>query len=533
MPQLEGWRSRVPWLLKEAIAVSHLKLYLFDDELLLTGANLSSDYFEARQDRYISIKSPGLADHYHSLVRELSHCQRAYKHSMKDGEDEEKMDTGDGRASLLSVLRRFESLNHTVANESNASAYSYENSNSQSDHEHDPEYDTWVFPTLQLGELGVTHDESATCRLLGMLQEQEGMLQEREGCQDGKSKERNGHEGKAERTADNGNSGNSSGGDGICTMPAVEKLCMATGYFNLTPRYQALLVKGACAHAEMCADSEHASTDVTTSKETRTIEGVSGTNGLSSQRASSLERMSSPVEILTSSPEANGFFGAPGIRGALPMSYTLLARDFLDGYNNSWARAQTRAQAAASLSLALEPPTRQQQEAGQHKEQQPEQVPQQASRVPAVSVEPMSMLEYGRPGWTFHAKGLWIYLRSQQHKQQHGTASNRVGITAIGSPNFGERSVNRDLESQAIVLTENKQLQKALHEEWQELTDGKGQHTRRVVRLQKPAHDQAAQHLRDGTVCLWTDPQRQLQGCCSWEQGHWIRPVTKMIESFL
>ena len=35
----------------------------------------------------------------------------------------------------------------------------------------------------------------------------------------------------------------------------------------------------------------------------------------------------------------------------------------------------------------------------------------------------------------------------------------------IGSPNFGHRSVSRDLENQVILLTENKRLQKQLQEE--------------------------------------------------------------------
>jgi CDP-diacylglycerol---glycerol-3-phosphate 3-phosphatidyltransferase len=38
-------------------------------------------------------------------------------------------------------------------------------------------------------------------------------------------------------------------------------------------------------------------------------------------------------------------------------------------------------------------------------------------------------------------------------------------MTMIGSPNFGYRSNERDLEAQAIVITENAGLRKAVHQE--------------------------------------------------------------------
>jgi CDP-diacylglycerol--glycerol-3-phosphate 3-phosphatidyltransferase len=38
-------------------------------------------------------------------------------------------------------------------------------------------------------------------------------------------------------------------------------------------------------------------------------------------------------------------------------------------------------------------------------------------------------------------------------------------ITLIGSPNFGVRSITRDVESQLVILTENSNLQQHLNEE--------------------------------------------------------------------
>ena len=37
--------------MNEVVGVNHLKVYLFDDDVILSGANLSNTYFTNRQDR--------------------------------------------------------------------------------------------------------------------------------------------------------------------------------------------------------------------------------------------------------------------------------------------------------------------------------------------------------------------------------------------------------------------------------------------------------------------------------------------------
>lgn len=65
------------------------------------------------------------------------------------------------------------------------------------------------------------------------------------------------------------------------------------------------------------------------------------------------------------------------------------------------------------------------------------------------------LFEYEKPEWTYHAKGLWYYLPD----------GDLPAMTLIGSSNFGERSVNRDLESQVCIVTANQSLQRRLHRE--------------------------------------------------------------------
>ncbi|XP_005989149.1 CDP-diacylglycerol--glycerol-3-phosphate 3-phosphatidyltransferase, mitochondrial isoform X2 [Latimeria chalumnae] len=109
-------------------------------------------------------------------------------------------------------------------------------------------------------------------------------------------------------------------------------------------------------------------------------------------------------QILLASPEVNGFFGAKGVAGAIPAAYVYIARQFYEKV----------------CRLGLQ--------------------------------ERIKLHEYFRNDWTFHAKGLWYYL----------PGSNLPCLSLIGSPNFGYRSVHRDLEAQIAIVTENGELQQQL-----------------------------------------------------------------------
>ncbi|KAF2434852.1 phospholipase D/nuclease [Tothia fuscella] len=75
-PNLTGLRkSVVPKRVNEGWGLQHMKLYGIDDELILSGANLSDDYFTNRQDRYHVFSNPEIADYFeciHHAVCKLS-----------------------------------------------------------------------------------------------------------------------------------------------------------------------------------------------------------------------------------------------------------------------------------------------------------------------------------------------------------------------------------------------------------------------------------------------------------------------------
>ncbi|XP_026276806.1 CDP-diacylglycerol--glycerol-3-phosphate 3-phosphatidyltransferase, mitochondrial isoform X3 [Frankliniella occidentalis] len=120
-----------------------------------------------------------------------------------------------------------------------------------------------------------------------------------------------------------------------------------------------------------------------------------------------LEKSKATFTVLTAHPSTNGFLNANGVAGGIPALYTQLAKEFFNK--------------ACKL--------------------------QQQDRV--------EIKEYIRPGWTYHGKGLWLTLPGQKFPS----------LSLVGSPNFGSRSIDRDLETQIAVVTSNPSLQKRLQEE--------------------------------------------------------------------
>ena len=63
----------IPDKYNETIGLQHCKLYVFDNSVMISGANLSTDYFTNRQDRYIVIEDcEPLANFCEDLVRKIS-----------------------------------------------------------------------------------------------------------------------------------------------------------------------------------------------------------------------------------------------------------------------------------------------------------------------------------------------------------------------------------------------------------------------------------------------------------------------------
>ncbi|XP_076366375.1 phosphatidylglycerophosphate synthase 1 isoform X3 [Tachypleus tridentatus] len=267
-PALRGWiKKMLPERWNEVISLTHLKIYLFDNTLLMPDDTLSlhpnwSVHPEKGDPCQFSQEA------YQRLSKFL--CNKSYS---------------------------------LVTNTSSHFATNYES-------------DTVVYPLLQMYPLGVYQDECVTERLL-------------------------------------------------VTVPSGSIIKLASGYFNLTEKYEEIILQ------------------------------------------------SSPAEfdLLVASPKVNGFYGAKGISGAIPDAYTYIAKKFYERVRH------------------------------EHQERR------------------IRLHEYEQENWTFHVKGLWVYYPGE----------SLPSVTLIGSPNFGYRSVYRDLEAQVAIITRNENLRKQLHKEQQNL----------------------------------------------------------------
>ncbi|KAI1632226.1 hypothetical protein F4809DRAFT_656670 [Biscogniauxia mediterranea] len=69
-PNLTGLRKKyIPKRINEGWGLQHMKLYGIDDEIILSGANLSTDYFTNRQDRYHLFTSTEVTDYFWRLYQ--------------------------------------------------------------------------------------------------------------------------------------------------------------------------------------------------------------------------------------------------------------------------------------------------------------------------------------------------------------------------------------------------------------------------------------------------------------------------------
>ncbi|XP_047994863.1 CDP-diacylglycerol--glycerol-3-phosphate 3-phosphatidyltransferase, mitochondrial isoform X1 [Leguminivora glycinivorella] len=153
-PRLHGsWSKALPARYNEIVGLQHMKLYIADDSVLLSGANCSNDYFERRQDRYIEIQDADLADFYCELIDEMSNYS---KRCVKDGYVETKHAsreavTQEVNEKIINFIQRWKEKQDPSALSSVS----------------DPNKDTWVFPLIQMGEFDIRQDERVTQGLLG------------------------------------------------------------------------------------------------------------------------------------------------------------------------------------------------------------------------------------------------------------------------------------------------------------------------------------------------------------------------------
>ena len=155
-PYLRGWLKKVlPSKWNETVGLQHCKVYVFDDSLIISGANLSRDYFTARQDRYLVVdRCPALADYYEGLVDTVSSFSL-----VQDREGEFRAEKGFGSHPYQGKLSEF------VAESSGLVNNFLEDQKVKNKVDLD-DFDTVVFPTVQMGQLNISQDSRITSKIL-------------------------------------------------------------------------------------------------------------------------------------------------------------------------------------------------------------------------------------------------------------------------------------------------------------------------------------------------------------------------------
>lgn len=146
------------------------------------------------------------------------------------------------------------------------------------------------------------------------------------------------------------------------------------------------------------------------------------------------------IELVMASEQVNSFYKAKGPIQHIPSVYTQLSKNFLEELN---------------------------------------------SRL----LKNVRLLSYFRSNWTFHAKGLWL----------RPADTSDYFLSLCGSPNFGYRSVYRDLELQMAILTKDENLVKQFMDEYE--------------------------NIRTYSTCISTPDQLPFV-------SYWIRIVTGFVKSF-
>ena len=143
----------VPARLNELFGVFHAKIYLFDDNVLISGGNLSDSYFTQRQDRYILVKDcKSLADYYEGVFHLLGDFSFEYQGNETFASPQfNPLEDPDRFSNTLK-----ERINHIIVPEQIK--------------EHPSTKDNaLIFPTFQLGSIGLTHDMDVLSHVLSNL----------------------------------------------------------------------------------------------------------------------------------------------------------------------------------------------------------------------------------------------------------------------------------------------------------------------------------------------------------------------------
>uniref|UniRef100_A0A5F8AAS1 CDP-diacylglycerol--glycerol-3-phosphate 3-phosphatidyltransferase n=1 Tax=Macaca mulatta TaxID=9544 RepID=A0A5F8AAS1_MACMU len=176
-PHLRGLlRLLIPERFNETIGLQHIKVYLFDNSVILSGANLSDSYFTNRQDRYVFLQDcVEIADFFTELVDAVGDVSLQLQgddtvqvvdgmvHPYK-GDRAEYCKAANKRVmDVINSARTRQQMLHAQTFHSN-SLLTQEDAAAAGDRR--PAPDTWIYPLIQMKPFEIQIDEIVTETLL-------------------------------------------------------------------------------------------------------------------------------------------------------------------------------------------------------------------------------------------------------------------------------------------------------------------------------------------------------------------------------
>ena len=148
--------------------LQHCKVYIFDDALIMSGANLSADYFEARQDRYVLVEDcPALADYYEQLIGTVALFSLRMDENINFSASPAFTSHPFEKDIQDFVAKSNEKMRSFMEDAQKAYCVNEEDlRHSGDDGDVDTEMDTWIFPSVQMGPLEVHQDSQLTEQIL-------------------------------------------------------------------------------------------------------------------------------------------------------------------------------------------------------------------------------------------------------------------------------------------------------------------------------------------------------------------------------
>ncbi|KAL8429116.1 hypothetical protein Efla_003169 [Eimeria flavescens] len=477
---------------KEALGTQHMKCVVCDDLVLLTGANLSAEYFSTRADRCICIRSQPLADaidgilaaaEAHSftlLPPQQQHHHRLEKSHQQHDEQRQQQQQSWQKIDVGGVTCVWPETNPSKPPQADPQGFCRSLSSSLSAAVSAAAVGCCPSAKVSSGVSSSSCIKGGTCLVSLSLQagfaapplKGQEMLLER-----------------CFRVAAASSAAAASPSAAVASGPTASLEVTSQLLVEAAQRKAGIQVTVASPYLNFPRDFLGRLQQFVQQISVDDSVGAAGngqgdSSNISSDVSKSNDRDmgTSRLLVITASPEANSFFKSKGLSYWIPHAYAVAAHATCVALNApaEWAAAASFSKAAALKLRGEEQPDKR-----------------------------LMLMEYARPGWTFHSKGVWVSSSSTTtsneeggnssssssgsetahagkssapSSRQHSTSwllqeSLKVGCdvsrrstswgvaSLLGSSNLSVRSSERDLELLALLFTRDSRVEQELQKE--------------------------------------------------------------------